>query len=339
VFCEKLVGFWLAYLVPTIMYLLLPIILFVGRNRYVKTPARGSIVLEACKVLRLACRGLWTFNPVRAWKNYARGANWDAARPNAVGNTELESSSLKKGITWDSEFVDEIRRTLIACKVFLLYPLFWISYNQITSNLVNQASYMYTGNTPNDLLGKLDPIAIIIVIPVMDRIIYPGLRRFGIIVRPIQRITLGFFFAAAAMVYAAVLQHAINQKNPCGKFGNECKLGVAPISVWIQAPAYILIGTAEIFTSITGLEYAYTKAPLRMKSVVFAIYFLTTAVSNAISLALAPVSVDPFVLYNYVGCAGASFIGGILFYWLFRDYDKVEDEVNVVGQSEDRRHA
>jgi len=36
-----------------------------------------------------------------------------------------------------------------------------------------------------------------------------------------------------------------------------------------------------------------------MKSVVFAIYFLTTAVSNAISLALAPVSVDPFVLYNY----------------------------------------
>lgn len=36
-----------------------------------------------------------------------------------------------------------------------------------------------------------------------------------------------------------------------------------------------------------------------MKSVVFALYFLTTAVSNAIALALAPVSADPFVLYNY----------------------------------------
>jgi hypothetical protein len=43
-----------------------------------------------------------------------------------------------------------------------------------------------------------------------------------------------------------------------------------------------------------------------MKSVVFAIYFLTTAVSNAISLALAPVSVDPFVLYNYGEMATAT---------------------------------
>lgn len=83
-----------------------------------------------------------------------------------------------------------------------------------------------------------------------------------------------------------------------------------------------------------------------MKSVVFALYFLTTAVSNAIALALAPVSVDPFVLYNYgmvfakrlrpmimlilyaVGCAGASFIGGVLFYWLFKDFDKAEDYIN-----------
>jgi hypothetical protein len=81
-----------------------------------------------------------------------------------------------------------------------------------------------------------------------------------------------------------------------------------------------------------------------MKSVVFALYFLTSAVSNAIALALAPVSVDPFVIYNYgrlvisrlapmltwsaVGCAGASLIGGILFYWIFRDFDKAEDKIN-----------
>ncbi|KAF8590919.1 oligopeptide transporter [Ramaria rubella] len=337
VWCERLVGFWLAYLVPTIMYLLLPAVLFLGRNRYIKTPARGSIILEATRVLRLAYRGCWSYNPIKAWRNYSRGANWDAARP--VTSGIREGSTLKQGITWDTQFVDEIRRTLLACKVFLLYPLFWISYNQLTSNLVNQAGYMYTGGTPNDLLKNLDPITIIIIIPTLDRIIYPALRRFGIIVRPIQRITLGFFFAAAAMVYAAVLQHFINQKSPCGKFGNECAKGVAPINVWVQAPAYILVGTAEIFTSITGLEYSYTKAPLRMKSVVFALYFLTSAVSNAISLALAPVSVDPFVLYNYVGCAGASFIGGILFYWLFRDFDGAEDTVNVIGQSEERRNA
>lgn len=49
---------------------------------------------------------------------------------------------------------------------------------------------------------------------------------------------------------------------------NECDT-VAPINVWAQAGAYVLVGLAEIFSSITGLEYAYTKAPANMKSLVF----------------------------------------------------------------------
>jgi len=38
------------------------------------------------------------------------------------------------------------------------------------------------------------------------------------------------------------------------------------LSVFWQIPAFILIGLSEIFTSVTGLEYAYTKAPASMKS-------------------------------------------------------------------------
>ncbi|GJJ06618.1 hypothetical protein Clacol_000811 [Clathrus columnatus] len=267
------------------------------RNRYIKTPAKRSIILESIKVLQIAYRKVWSLNPVRCWRNLRSGPDWDSARP-AVDDDLTTGINQKRYITWDSQLVDEIKRTLIACKVFLLYPLYWISYNQLQNNLVSQAGYMFTGRTPNDLLTN-------------------RLRRFGIIVRPIQRITLGFFFVAAAMAYAAILQHFINLK--------------------IQTPVYILIGASEVFTNITGLEYAYTKAPLKMKSVVVSLYFLTMAVGNAISLALSPVSVDPFVIYNYVGCAGASFVGGILFYLLFKDYDKQEDFLNHIGQTEKRR--
>ncbi|KAF8532534.1 hypothetical protein JB92DRAFT_2824369 [Gautieria morchelliformis] len=175
------VSGWPIRLIPTIVYLLLPAVLFLGRNRYVKTPARGSIIIEATKVLGLAYSGFWSLNPARTWKNFRSGANWDAARP-AVGG----EVSLQQNITWDSSFVDEIRRTLFACKVFLLYPLFWISYNQISSNLVNQAGF--------------DPIAIIIIIPTMVSVALASLLgQFSVL-------HLGSFFAAAAMVYAAVLQ-------------------------------------------------------------------------------------------------------------------------------------
>ena len=40
----------------------------------------------------------------------------------------------------------------------------------------------------------------------MDMVVYPGLRRMGFVARPIFRITLGFMFGAAAMIYSAVLQ-------------------------------------------------------------------------------------------------------------------------------------
>ncbi|KAG8963088.1 hypothetical protein FRC03_003453 [Tulasnella sp. 419] len=329
VYAEKIVGFWLAFLIPTIVYLLMPIVLWAGYHRYVRTPPKGSVLLQAFNVIKLAYRGVWTFNIFKFWK---APVNWDNARPGIA-----EKPAGKTLINWDNDFVDEIKRSLWACKVFLLYPFYWIAYNQMNNNLTNQAAYMTTKGTPNDLLNNLNPLSIIIIIPIMDHVIYPGLRRFGIVVKPIQRITLGFFFASASMVYCAVLQHKINQTNPCGKYGGHCELGVSPISVWVQAPAYILIGISEIFTSITGLEYAYTKSPARMKSVVFAIFFLTTAFSNVFNFALVKVSEDPYVMWNYVGCAGAAFIAGIVFWFLFHKYDKEEDTINAIGKSEERR--
>jgi POT family proton-dependent oligopeptide transporter len=62
---------------------------------------------------------------------------------------------------------------------------------------------------PNDLLMNVDAFTILIFIPVFNFTLYPLLHRIGIPFRPIARITVGFVFAAFAMMYAAGVQHII----------------------------------------------------------------------------------------------------------------------------------
>lgn len=74
------------------------------------------------------------------------------------------------------------------------------------NNLISQAAEMDDHGIPNDFLQNIDPIALIVFIPLMDLIVYPLLRKMGIHFRPITRIFVGFMFAAAAMAYTAGIQ-------------------------------------------------------------------------------------------------------------------------------------
>lgn len=118
---------------------------------------------------------------------------------------------------------------------------------------------------PNDIITNLNPISLIIFIPIMDHVIYPAIRKTGFNFTPIKRIYFGYMLAAMAMIAATVTQYYIYKLSPCGKYPSGCDKP-APINVWVQSVPYMLIGFSEIFASITGYEYAFTKAPKNMKS-------------------------------------------------------------------------
>lgn len=101
--------------------------------------------------------------------------------------------------------------------------------------------------------------------------------------------------------------------------------------MWLQVPAYILIAISEIFASITGLEYAYNKAPARLKSLVMSLFLLTSAVGSMLNLALVPVSEDPYLMWNYTGVGAGALTFGITFYIVFHKRDANEEEENAVG--------
>ncbi|KFY84023.1 hypothetical protein V500_09682 [Pseudogymnoascus sp. VKM F-4518 (FW-2643)] len=332
VYAEKYVGFWLAFLLPTLIFLLTPGIMFWGRKRYSQAAPEGSVVSKAFKILVLAQRGRWSFNPVRTWKLMHDGTFWASVKPSAIAPENRPS-----WMTFDDQWVDEVRRGFAACAVFAWYPLYWITYNQIINNLTTQAGTMELHGLPSDILTNLDPLALVILIPLCDQLLYPALRKAGIRFTPIKKITAGFFFGTAAMIWSAVLQHYIYQRSPCGYNANTCYTDSgaplpATINVWAQTGAYVLIAISEILASITSLEYAFSKAPRNMRSLVQAVALFTNAISAAICEALNPLSEDPHLVWNYGVMAVLSFFGGAMFWWQFRSLDAEEDELNMLPE-------
>ena len=325
VYAEKYVGFYLSYTLPTVMLCVCPAVMWWGRKRYTRYPASGSVLGKAMRTLVLAQKGRWSINPVRTWRNMHDGTFWEKVKPSAMG------SNKPHWMTFDDKFVDELRRGFSACAVFCYLPIYWLTYNQLIHNLIAQAGTMRRNGVPNDIMTNLNPLTLIIFIPICDIIIYPAIRKRGIRFSPIKRITGGFFTGAIAMVYSAVLQYYIYQ-GQCGDRpvqaidSGECEF--VDISVWIQTPAYVLIALSEIFASITALEYAYTKAPVSMRSMVQAAALFMVAFSSALGQAFVSLSEDPLLIWNYSLVAILSFIAGIIFLIQFWSLDKEEDKLN-----------
>lgn len=303
---EKNVDFWAAYLLPFCFFFVGIAALVFGGRSYIKKPPTGSVIPQAVKICGIVIKNKF---------------NFELAKPSYRQNAGLDP------VPWSDLFVDEVRRALIACKVFAFYPIYWVVYGQMINNFVSQAAQMNTHKIPNDIMQNVDAISIIIFIPILDYFVYPFLRRVGIPFRPITRIFFGFMFAAASMAYASVLQHYIYKTS-----NYSVTQTVTPtIHVAIQTPAYFFIALSEIFASITGLEVAYSKAPTEMKSFVMSIFLLTNAFGSALGIALSPTAVDPKLVWMYAGLAIATAISGVIFWFLYRGLNAVEDELNAIG--------
>ncbi|PYH39769.1 putative MFS peptide transporter [Aspergillus neoniger CBS 115656] len=325
VYAEKYVGYWLAFLLPTIMFGICPIVLFFCRKRYTVTPPTGSVVTKAFQLWSLALRGQWSWNPVTFYHRCQSTEFWDSVKPSRLANKP-------SWMTFDDNWVEEVRRAVKACAVFAWYPLYWLAYGQMTNNLTSQAATMQLHGVPNDIINNLDPLALIIFIPIMDQFVYPGLRKMGFHFTPIKRIYAGYLLASASMIAAAVTQYYIYKLSPCGNHPSTCD-EAAPINVWVQAVPYVLIAFSEIFASITGYEYAYTKAPKNMKSLVQSLYLFMNAISSAIQQGLTALSTDPLLIWNYGFVAVLAFVGGNLFFLCNLKLDKEEDELNNIEES------
>ncbi|KAI9479898.1 peptide transporter ptr2 [Coemansia sp. RSA 989] len=318
---EANVDFWPAYLLPTLMFVVCVVVFVLGRKKYVITKPTGSIVVKAYKVF---VTGVRNYRRAKAENRLildedGKKISWmDYAKPSLAPDGGA--------VGWTDKFVDELRTALRSCKVMAIYPLFWLCYNQMSNNMVSQAGQMNTGSVPNDIMQNIDPLCIIILIPIFDRLVFPGFRRMGLELRPVTRITIGFLVAALAMAYAAILQHFVYKTGPYFDAAGDGDNGFNHISAAIQVPAYILIAISEIFASVTGLEYAYKRAPESMKSIVMSIFLFTNAGGSILGFCFNSISANPHLVKNFAIVSGLMGAGTIVFFICFRHYDNREAE-------------
>ena len=153
--------------------------------------------------------------------------------------------------------------------LYLFVAAFWSLYDQTASAWVLQAKKMNL-----NLLGVkwlpsqvqlVNPVLILAFIPLFSYVVYPMMGRL-FTVTPLRKVAIGLFVTVPSFAIPAWLEWRIGH-------------GEHPSILW-QILAYIIITAAEILVSITCLEYSYTQAPKRLKSLVMSLFWGSVAVGN-----------------------------------------------------------
>ncbi|KAH8922803.1 PTR2-domain-containing protein, partial [Atractiella rhizophila] len=310
-YSERYVGFWLAYLLPGIVYMIMPVALWWCHSRLRKFPPQGSMFLEGSKVIAACYKN-------GGWKRAFKGGDafWDQAKPSIQAADGVSAKS-----SWDDLFVDEVRRSVKACYIFFLIPIFNVADGGFGSVQNSQAASLTANGVPNDVISNFNPLTIIVAAPLLNYVIYPFLRKHGLMPGAIPRIAFGFFLASLTMVAGAILQWQVYEQSPCGYHSTDCD-EVAPISLWAQIPLYSIPAIAELFVNVTSYEIAYTRAPAKMKGLVYGICLFSSALSSAFLQIVNPFMKDPDLIWPFVAAAVANFLVAIALPFIFSDTRK-----------------
>ena len=319
-------GYSLAFGVPGILMAIATFVFWLGTKHYVRVPTsretkhagyfkvffhalliRSSLV--AADVRRLILPTSEEKSEPRHLGCYGNSF-WDAAR-DRFSETEIDGAKSVPPILF----------------VFALVPVFWSLFDQTNSTWVMQGERM----VPQTLLGlkigaeqmqSMNPLMVMILVPLLTLGLYPRMGKFA---SPLRRMSYGMFLAVASYLVVAALQSRIEAG--------------AQLNVLWQTVPYLILTTAEVLISTTGLEFAFREAAPELKSTIMSFWLLTVAFGNLLVTAItkifsgagsgdhaASVSTGRFLMY-----AGLTFVVAILFSIVATFY-KYRDEAAARGE-------
>lgn len=191
--------------------------------------------------------------------------------------------------------------------VFFLVSIFWALFEQHSSTWIRQAESLsgdisifgFNMTLLPSQMPTTNPVLVMILIPFTTYILYPMIDKFYKL-NPLRTMTIGIIMAGISFGSVYVIEQMIASQ------------GVGQVSMLWQIIPYTLLTLSEVMVSITGLEFAYTQAPKRMKSTIMGFWLLTVSLGSVLTSLLARfggLELDMFFLLF----AGLSVAAGIIF--------------------------
>ncbi|XP_052520464.1 solute carrier family 15 member 1-like [Tympanuchus pallidicinctus] len=200
----------LVFGVPAALMAVSLIVFIAGSGMYKKVQPQDNIMARVCKCIGFAIKNRFRHRS----KVYPKREHW---------------------LDWASEKYDKllIAQTKMVFNVFFIYgtfPIFWGIFEQQGSRWTLQATTMDGDfgaiQIQPDQMQTVNPILIIIMIPIVDAVIYPLIQKCKINFTPLRKITVGMFLTGLASVAAALVQVQIDKTLPVFPAAGQAQIRV-----------------------------------------------------------------------------------------------------------------
>ncbi|XP_043927224.1 solute carrier family 15 member 1 [Protopterus annectens] len=200
----------LAFGVPAALMAVALVVFIVGSGMYKKNSPQGNIMLQVSKCIGFALRNRWKHRS----KSFPKREHW------------LDWAKEK----YDDRLIAQIKMVMKVLFLYIPLPMFWALFDQQGSRWTLQATTMNGDfgafQLQPDHMQSVNPILILVLVPIVDAAIYPLIRKCKLNFTPLKKMTVGMFLAGMAFIAAALLQMEIDKTLPALAGKGEVQLRI-----------------------------------------------------------------------------------------------------------------
>lgn len=185
----------LAFGIPAALMVIATVIFVAGSSLYKKMPPSGNLIGRVFKCI---------------WSGLCGKIKNCCSSGSSKEHWLYYSDSSK----FEPEFIKEVQILLKVLFMFIPAPIFWALSDQQGSRWTLQAEKLNgdmgaLGTVKPDQMSAINPLMILVLIPIFEKFIYPWCEKCKCLHRPLQRMSAGMILTVISFIMAGVLQMKI----------------------------------------------------------------------------------------------------------------------------------